>query len=162
MQLEVSSIICTECDQDSYGSEDEMDDFNLMDTCAALTYTVEIGEFHERDKFSWTEVRRHSGEGSESLEGVKKVKNLDFDFKMNHIKQVIRMEVTGKFKHKTPQNSASKGASSHQLEESITDSPYYTKSLYSAAYSFARCIQKRGILVGPQQTSLKVSKGIDV
>ena len=54
-----------------------------MDLCVSLTYTVEIGEFHERDKFSWTEVRPKDGE---SLENVKKIKNLDFEFKMNHIK----------------------------------------------------------------------------
>jgi hypothetical protein len=113
----------------------------------SLTYTVEIGEFHERDKFSWTEVQPKDGT---TLEGLKKIKNLDFEFKMNHIKQVIRMEITGKFKHKSSTSSAAKEVSSQfDTEDAITDSPHYTKSLYSAAYSFARCIQKRGILVGP-------------
>ena len=54
-----------------------------MDQCVSLNYTVEIGEFHERDKFSWTEMRPNA---EQSLEGLKKIKNLDFDFKMNHIK----------------------------------------------------------------------------
>ena len=83
MQLEVSSIVCTESEQDSCGSDDEIDEFNLMDQCVSLNYTVEIGEFHERDKFSWTEMRPNA---EQSLEGLKKIKNLDFDFKMNHIK----------------------------------------------------------------------------
>ena len=31
-------------------------DDEIMDDCISLTYSVEIGELHERDKYSWIEV----------------------------------------------------------------------------------------------------------
>ena len=31
-------------------------DDEMMDDCISLTYSVEIGELHERDKYSWIEV----------------------------------------------------------------------------------------------------------
>jgi hypothetical protein len=84
----------TESDQDSFDSADEEEE-NMMDNCVSLTYSLEIGEFHERDKFSWTEVA-----GAGTLDAVKCLKKIEFDFKMNHIKQLLRVEITGKFRHK--------------------------------------------------------------
>ena len=70
MQLDVSSTIMTDCEDDSVESEEEdVEYFNLMDLCVSLTYTLEIGEFHERDKFTWTEM---TGGNNGSLDGAKK------------------------------------------------------------------------------------------
>ena len=43
---------------------------------------MEIGESYERDKFKWTERTGFDEE---------KRKKLEFGFKMNHIKQVVRI-----------------------------------------------------------------------
>lgn len=83
-------------DEDEVGSSDEEDNGDFMARCASLTYNVEIGELHERDKFTWIESkgvgRRHANNGT--LE-EKKFKQLDFKFKLNHIKQVIKIEIYG-------------------------------------------------------------------
>ena len=34
---------------------DDEDDYDLIDRCESLLFTVEIGETHERDKFPWFE-----------------------------------------------------------------------------------------------------------
>jgi len=63
---------------EEYGEEDEQEwGEDLLSTCKSLSYTVEIGELHERDKYTWTEVR--------DIED-RKVKKINFDFKLNHIK----------------------------------------------------------------------------
>ena len=82
----------TASDEDSYeeddvNSSDEEDQGDFMARCMSLTYNVEIGELHERDKFSWVETkgvgqRRNAANSLES----KKFKQLDFKFKLNHIK----------------------------------------------------------------------------
>lgn len=59
-----------------------MDD-ELLEECKSLQYSVEIGEIHERDKYQWAEYQ--------DLESQKK-KKLEFDFKMNHIKQVVSID----------------------------------------------------------------------
>jgi hypothetical protein len=52
MELAVHSVIMTDHDDDSIDSDDDdVEYFNMMDLCVSLTYTLEIGEFHERDKF---------------------------------------------------------------------------------------------------------------
>ena len=33
-----------------------IDDEEVLEQCKNLFYTVEIGEMHERDKFSWSEM----------------------------------------------------------------------------------------------------------
>ena len=38
--------------------DDEFDDdldFDLLDRCQQLEFLIEIGELHERDKYSWSE-----------------------------------------------------------------------------------------------------------
>lgn len=60
-----------------------------------LNFSIEIGESHERDKFSWSEAtqvvkKKNTSYGSRS-------KHFDFEFKMNHIKQIIRLEISGQF-----------------------------------------------------------------
>ena len=52
-------------------------DDEILEDCKGLHYNIEIGELHERDKFSWIEVL--------DLDRLKK-KKLEFLFKMNHIK----------------------------------------------------------------------------
>ena len=54
----------------------------MLDNLDTLYYSVEIGESHERDKFKWSERGDFEDE---------KLKKIDFPFKMNHIKQVVRI-----------------------------------------------------------------------
>ena len=53
---------------------------------------------HERDKFTWVDAvdlrRFEKEEDSEDEFLLQKSKTLDFEFKMNHIKQVIKIELT--------------------------------------------------------------------
>lgn len=75
---------CAPSDEDSYGSEsDDEDEGNFMTWCQSLSYNVEIGELHERDKFHW--VVNKTGKYSGGLQD-KKEKTIDFRFRMNHIK----------------------------------------------------------------------------
>lgn len=84
-----------------------------MDNCISLTYNVEIGELHERDKYTWVESlgltnaknsinqknkNNYDYEDDDII--FKKIKVLDFEFKMNHIKQIIKIEVIGNYKQK--------------------------------------------------------------
>ena len=70
-----------------------MDD-DEIDDCVSLTYNVEIGELYESDKYSWVEVFNNnvsnismsSSNQDDDDTFFKKVKNLDFEFKMNMIK----------------------------------------------------------------------------
>ena len=55
----------------------EINDEEVLEECKNLYYSVEIGELHERDKFSWSELI----EVQQS-----KTKTLEFAFKLNHIK----------------------------------------------------------------------------
>jgi hypothetical protein len=79
-------------------------DDDIMDDCVSLTYSVEFGELHERDKYQWVEVinpltRKQQDEEEFDLY-FKKMKVLDFEFKMNHIKQTIKIEVMANYKKK--------------------------------------------------------------
>ena len=81
-----------------------MPDDDIMDDCVSLTYSVEFGELHERDKYQWVEVinpltRKQQDEDEFDLY-FKKMKVLDFEFKMNHIKQTIKIEVMANYKKK--------------------------------------------------------------
>ena len=58
-----------------------------MARCQSLTYNVEIGELHERDKFNWIINKTGKSGGSGLLD--RKSKTIDFRFRMNHIKQVV-------------------------------------------------------------------------
>ena len=75
-------------DEDNLNSSDEEDEGDFMARCQSLTYNVEIGELHERDKFTWIESKGVGRSGARSLED-KKLKQLDFKFKLNHIKQIV-------------------------------------------------------------------------
>ena len=75
-------------DEDNLGSSDEEDNGDFMARCQSLTYNVEIGELHERDKFTWIEQKGVGRRNVGTLED-KKLKQLDFKFKLNHIKQVV-------------------------------------------------------------------------
>jgi cupin superfamily acireductone dioxygenase involved in methionine salvage len=61
-------------------------DDEFLDDAISLTYNVEIGELHERDKFSWIDVINITKNNEDEDILFKKVKFLDFEFKMNHIK----------------------------------------------------------------------------
>lgn len=63
-------------------------DYDLLEHLDTLYFSVEIGELYERDKFNWTERASFDDE---------KRKKLEFGFKMNHIKQTIKVEVTGSY-----------------------------------------------------------------
>lgn len=71
------------------GDFDE-DQGNFMRRCISLSYSVEIGEIHEREKFKWIENRkgnasRNAGNRTSSLE-ERKINQKDFVFRLNHIK----------------------------------------------------------------------------
>jgi hypothetical protein len=83
-------------------------DDDLIDDCISLTYNVEIGELYESDRYSWIEVpsntvsiNKHAQDDEDIF--FKKVKSLDFEFKMNHIKQVIKIEIVGNYKKTSDQ-----------------------------------------------------------
>lgn len=80
-------------DEDDMGSSDEEDNGDFMARCQSLTYNVEIGELHERDKFTWIEQKGVGRRSVSTLED-KKMKQLDFKFKLNHIKQVVSQSFT--------------------------------------------------------------------
>ena len=75
-------------DEDNINSSDEEDNGDFMARCVSLSYNVEIGELHERDKFSWIDSKGVGRSKTASLE-EKKLKQLDFKFKLNHIKQIV-------------------------------------------------------------------------
>lgn len=160
-------------DEDDLGSSDEEDNGDFMARCQSLTYNVEIGELHERDKFTWTESKGMGRRSTTNLED-KKLKQLDFKFKLNHIKQVvsqshsqntiflltlklihflfpdqIKVEINGQFRPKKGQ----------KLPEGQN---FYEKKLFVGFYNFARCVLKDGKLSEPHSVSQKVSRGIDV
>lgn len=84
-------------------------DDDELENCISLQYQVEIGELHERDKISWIEDPRKSimqsktGAQSDDDEDIffKKLRSQDLEFRMNHISQTIKIEVTANFKRKT-------------------------------------------------------------
>lgn len=67
-----------------------MPDDDIMDDCVSLTYSVEFDELHERDKYQWVEVVKPLTNKQQEEKGFdlafKKMKVLDFEFNMNHIK----------------------------------------------------------------------------
>ena len=65
--------------------ETRIDDYEILEGLDTLYYSVEIGELYERDKFKWTERQNLDQE---------KRKQIEFNFKMNHIKQTVRANVT--------------------------------------------------------------------
>lgn len=85
--------ICSEIANDEDWDDEE--DYDLLHRCEMLIFTVEIGELHERDKFTWSELTSVTKKKN-SCYGLRK-KELEFEFKMNHIKQVIRLEIAGQF-----------------------------------------------------------------
>lgn len=116
-------------------------DDEMMDDCVSLTYSIEFGELHERDKLQWIEplrkqqpISKNRVEYDDEDEDIifKKIKFIDFEFKMNHIKQTIKIEITANYKTKQQQEGQQ-------------------KSIFCGFYSFARCIRKSGCLVSPNQ-----------
>jgi hypothetical protein len=65
-----------------------LQDYDLTENLDTLYFSVEIGELYERDKFKWSERVNLDEE---------KRKKLEFAFKMNHIKQTIKVEITGSY-----------------------------------------------------------------
>lgn len=61
----------------------KIEDGDVLDDLDTLYYSVEIGEIYERDKFKWSERQDFD---------MPKRKKLEFGFKMNHIKQVVRIQ----------------------------------------------------------------------
>ncbi len=61
--------------------QSHIQDYDILDDLETLYFSVEIGESYERDKFKWSERKE--------LDEVKR-KKIEFGFKMNHIKQVVR------------------------------------------------------------------------
>ena len=137
-------------DEDSYDEDnesDQEDDGDFMARCESLSYNLEIGELHERDKFSWIENRVQK-KGANSLT-EKKFRKLDFNFKLNHIKQVIKVEIYGIFRPRKKQ----------KLPEGRQ---FYDKALFVGYFSFGRCVLKNGQYCRPNQVDIQKSKGIDV
>ena len=62
----------------------KIEDEDILEDLDTLYYSVEIGEHYERDKFKWSERT--------DFDAPKK-KKLEFGFKMNHIKQVVRKRI---------------------------------------------------------------------
>lgn len=87
MQMKINAV-CAPSEDDSDGSDSDDEDMgNFMHRCQSLSYNVEIGELHERDKFNWV-VNKIGKTGGSGLTD-KKAKQIDFRFRMNHIKQVV-------------------------------------------------------------------------
>ena len=104
MRMKVLSLMVPSEDDSMDEEDDESDDEdmgNFMSRCESLSYNIEIGELHERDKFSWIE-NRVIKRGTSSLQ-EKKLRKLDFNFKLNHVKQVIKVEIYGIFRPKKKQ-----------------------------------------------------------
>jgi hypothetical protein len=59
----------------------KIEDEDVLENLDTLYFSVEIGELYERDKFKWTERQDFD---------LYKRKKLEFGFKMNHIKQLVR------------------------------------------------------------------------
>ena len=96
MQMKIVSQL-TPSDDDSIDEDDSSDEEdlgNFMARCQSISYNVEIGELHERDKFNWIENKTGKRNSTGGLED-KKVKQLDFNFKLNHIKQVVSSILIG-------------------------------------------------------------------
>ena len=90
MQMKLLTQL-TPHDDDSFDEDDSSDDEdcgNFMARCQSLSYNLEIGEMHERDKFNWMDNKSIGRSADGGLED-KKCKSLDFNFKLNHIKQVV-------------------------------------------------------------------------
>ena len=58
-------------DEDEANSSDEEDQGDFMARCQSLTYSVEIGELHERDKFTWVETKGVGRRNASTLEDKK-------------------------------------------------------------------------------------------
>jgi hypothetical protein len=58
-----------------------------------MNVSIEIGELHERDKFQWNE--EHKIERKKNSVYGKRNRIFDFEFKMNHIKQIVKVEISG-------------------------------------------------------------------
>lgn len=86
MQMRIMAT-CAPSEEDSEDSEDDEDMGNFMHRCQSLSYSIEIGELHERDKFTWVVNKTGKAGGSGLLD--RKFKQWDFRFRMNHIKQVV-------------------------------------------------------------------------
>lgn len=72
-------------------------DDELMDDCISLTYYLDFGELHERDKYCWVEAVNTSQDDNDDF-SFKKTMHIDFEFKMNHIKQILKLEIVAQFK----------------------------------------------------------------
>ena len=75
MQMKIVSRV-TASDDDSFdedeaNSSDEEDQGDFMARCQSLTYSVEIGELHERDKFTWVETKGVGRRNASTLEDKK-------------------------------------------------------------------------------------------
>lgn len=64
MSMKIMAL-CAPSEDDSYGEESEDEDYgNFMARCESLSYNVEIGELHERDKFNWVVNKTGKAGGS--------------------------------------------------------------------------------------------------
>ena len=53
-------------------------DEEVMDDCVSLTYTLEFGELHERDKYNWVESMNDTAPSDNEDIIFKKIKHMDF------------------------------------------------------------------------------------
>jgi hypothetical protein len=74
---------------------DDDEDYDLLHRCQSLDINIEIGESYERDKFRAFE--RHRLDRKKNTVFGSRSHPFSFPFKMNHIKQTIRLEVSGQF-----------------------------------------------------------------
>lgn len=72
-QIEIDLMLRTEI-EDYYEGESEE---SLFDNVSHIQYTVEIGEFHDRDRFSWNEYRDFD---------LQKIHKKTFKFKFCHVR----------------------------------------------------------------------------
>lgn len=62
MQMKIMAT-CAPSEDDSEDSEDT-EDIDFMSRCQSLSYNIEIGENHERDKFNWVVNKTGKSGGS--------------------------------------------------------------------------------------------------
>ena len=110
-----------------------------LEGLTSLTTVVEIGESHERDKFTWVEeidmraelkAVENEDESDEQEISLVRQKVLDFTFKMSHAKQVIKVEIIANLQSKSSAEN---------------------KSIYTSFFDFSRLIKKSGSLIKPNQ-----------
>ena len=114
-------------DEEDSGEEGESSS-GPLDKCLFLSYQLDFGELHDRDRLKWQESR--------DIEDLK-TKQHNFDFKMNYMKSMMKLDIYGNY------------------QSSRATDPLNQKLLFSGFFNFARCIRNSSTFIQPQQVGFK-------